>query len=129
GAGIGDEIARRKPQFTHAAVDLLGEVADALQSLQLREGRIDAADRDHARHAGRRDQRQQQQKTAKGQLSDRERARSKTLLDRGKDVGHAALRPDIKAFFYTINHPCGGAGWAPLVKFWQISPAPPRSVP
>ena len=48
GAGIGDEIARREPQFVHAAVDVLGEVADALQPLQFGEGRIDVADRDDA---------------------------------------------------------------------------------
>ena len=29
-AGIGDEIARRQPQFVHPAVDILGKVADAL---------------------------------------------------------------------------------------------------
>ena len=39
GARIGDEIAGRQPQFVHAAVDLLGEVADVLQPLQFGEGR------------------------------------------------------------------------------------------
>ena len=39
GTRIGDEIPRRQPQFVHAAVDVLGEVADTLQPLQLHEGR------------------------------------------------------------------------------------------
>ena len=44
---IDDEIARRQPQFVHAAVDLLGKIADILQSLQLGKGRTDVADGDH----------------------------------------------------------------------------------
>ncbi len=47
-AGIGDEIPRGQPQFVHAAVDVLGKVAHALQPLQLGKGRIDVADGDDA---------------------------------------------------------------------------------
>ena len=70
---IDDEIARRQPQFVHAAVDLLGKIADILQSLQLGKGRTDVADGDHARHAGCGDDGKQQQETAKGQPADRKR--------------------------------------------------------
>ena len=70
---IDDEIARRKPQLVHAAVDLLGEVADVLQPLQFGKGRTDVADGDHARHAGCGDDGQQQQEAAKGQPADRKR--------------------------------------------------------
>ena len=52
GARIGDEIARGEPQLVHAPVDVLGEVADALQPLQLGKGRVDVADGDDAGHAG-----------------------------------------------------------------------------
>ena len=38
GPGLGDEIARGQPQFVHATVDVLGEVADALQPLQFGKG-------------------------------------------------------------------------------------------
>jgi len=45
---VGNVIAGGQPQFVHAPVDLLGEVADALQPLQFREGGIDMADGDDA---------------------------------------------------------------------------------
>lgn len=32
-ARVGDEVARGKAQFVHTAVDVLGEIADALQPL------------------------------------------------------------------------------------------------
>ena len=62
---IGDEIPRRQPQFVDAPVDLLGEIADALQALQFGEGRIDVADGDDAGDARHRDHRQQQHEAAK----------------------------------------------------------------
>ena len=74
-AGIGDEIARRKPQFVHAPVDVLGEVADALQPLQFAKGLSDVTDGDHARRTGDDDHRQHEQKAAERQLADRERER------------------------------------------------------
>ena len=57
---IGDEVARRQPQLIGAAVDFLRHIANALKVLQLGKGRIDVADRDHARDAGNHDHRQQQ---------------------------------------------------------------------
>ena len=95
-AGIGDEIARRKPQFVHAAVDLLGEVADVLQPLQLGKGRIDVADGDDAGHAGGGDDRQQQQETAKGQLADRKRERSDPLRKCRKGDG-MVIEPGLQS--------------------------------
>ena len=88
GVRIGDEIARRKPQLVHPAVDLLGEVADILQPLQLGKGRIDMADGDDTRHTGRRDDHKYQQETAKGQLTDRQRKRPYPLDGGGE--GHEA---------------------------------------
>ncbi|MGY4377018.1 hypothetical protein ACVWZ3_004657 [Bradyrhizobium sp. i1.3.6] len=88
GAGIGDEIARRKPQLVHAAVDVLGEVADALEPLQLSEGRIDVPDRDHARGRGDDDHRQHQEEAAEGELADGERECSLFLRGRRQFGGH-----------------------------------------
>ena len=72
-ARIGDEIAGRQPQFVHAPVDLLGDVAEAIEPLQLGKGRVDVADRDHAGDAGHHDHGQQQHEAGKGQLTDRKR--------------------------------------------------------
>ena len=74
-ARIGHEVAGGQPQFVHPPVDVLGEVADALQPLQLGKGRIDMTDGDDAGDAGDGDDGQHQQKAAEGQLPDRERER------------------------------------------------------
>jgi len=88
GAGIGDEVARGEPQLVHAAVDVLGEVADALEPLQLGEGRIDVPDRDHARGRGDDDHRQHQEEAAEGELADGERECSLFLRGRRQFGGH-----------------------------------------
>ena len=103
---IGDEIARRQPQLVDPPVDLLGEVADALHPLQLGKGRVDMADRDDARHAGGGNHGQQQQKAAKGQLTDRQRKRPYPLDDGGK--GHGRLKPAPGSAFYTTESSLGG---------------------
>jgi hypothetical protein len=36
--GVGDEIARRKPQFVQASINLFREIANVLQPLQLGKG-------------------------------------------------------------------------------------------
>ena len=73
-AGIGDEVARGQPQFVHAPVDVLGEVADALQPLQLAKGLVDMADGDDAGRARDHDHRQHQHEAAERHLADRERS-------------------------------------------------------
>ena len=83
---IGHVIAGGQPQLVHAAVDLLGQVADALQPLQFGEGGVDMADSDDAGDARHHDHRQYQQEAAKGQLTDRKRERAYPLDNRGK--GH-----------------------------------------
>ncbi len=70
---IGHKVPRRKPEFAHAAFDLLRQVAEALKPLQLGEGRIDVTDGDDAGDARHHDHRQQQHETGKGQLTDRKR--------------------------------------------------------
>ncbi len=93
-AGVGDEIPRREPQFVDAAVDVLGEVADALQPLQLGEGRVDVADRDDAGGRGDDDHRQHQHETAECQLADRKRERIAAACEFGGDSsGHVSLGP------------------------------------
>jgi hypothetical protein len=71
-AGIGHEVAGGEPQFVHPTIDVLREVADALQPLQLGERRIDMPDGDDAGGAGDHDHRQHQQEAAECQLTDRE---------------------------------------------------------
>ena len=58
---IGHEVARRQPQFVGAAVDFLGDIAEALQVLQFGKGRVDVADGDDAGDARHDDHGQQQQ--------------------------------------------------------------------
>ena len=89
-ARIGHEIPRREPKLVGAPVDLLGEIANVLQPLQFGKGRIDMANGDDARHAGRGDDRQNQQKTAKGQLTDRDRKQPSFSRDSGKSHGFEA---------------------------------------
>ena len=117
GALIGDEIAGREPQLVHAPVDLLGQVADALQPLKFGEGRIDVPDGEDAGHAGRGDDGQQQQKAAKGQLTDRERERSYPSDDGIK--GHGFRDRLRVAAFIRWNRPArepaeGGDGDKPI---------------
>ena len=89
GAGIGDEVARGEPQLVHAAVDVLGEVADALKPLQFGKGRVDVPDRDHARGRGDDDHRQHQKEAAEGELADGERECSLFLRGRRQFGGHS----------------------------------------
>src|SRR6201999_1091898 len=105
---ISHEIPRRKPQLVGAPVDLLGEVADVLQPLQFGKGRIDMADGDDARHAGRGDDRQNQQKAAKGQLADRDRKRPPLSRTSGKSH-RIRCRVQISPG-YTPESTSGGTG-------------------
>lgn len=111
GAGIGDEVARGKAQFVHAAVDVLGEVADALEPLQLRKGRVDVPNRDHARGRCDDDHRQHEQEAAEGELADGEREGSLFLRGRRQFGGHwclwgtGLLRPNIRRIAARGNMP------------------------
>jgi hypothetical protein len=88
GAGVGDEVARGKAQFVHAAVDVLGEIADALEPLQLGKGRVDVPDRDHARGRGDDDHRQHQDEASERKLADGQRKDSLFLGGRRQFGGH-----------------------------------------
>ena len=90
-ARIGDDLARRQPQLADLLVDFLGEIVDALQALQLAERGVDFAERQHAGDAGQRDQRQQQQHAAIGQLSDRRRLAPGARRRGGRRHGCAAV--------------------------------------
>ncbi len=63
---IGHEVPCREPQFVHAPVDVLRQIAKTLKPLQLGKGRIDVADGDDAGDARHHDHRQQQHETGKG---------------------------------------------------------------
>ncbi len=107
GARIGHEIARRQPQFVHAAVDVLGEVADALQPLQFDKGRIDMADGDDAGGRGDHDHRQHQHETAECQLADRQRERSRRRRIRRQFRGHGIGAGSNRAAIYDVFGPWG----------------------
>ena len=79
------------PDLLSAAVDFLRHVANVLEVLQLGKGCVDMTDRDHAGDAGDHDHRQQQRKTGKGELPDRQRERPDTSGKYGK--GHGVLEP------------------------------------
>jgi hypothetical protein len=106
GAGIGDEIAGRQPQLVHAPLDLLGDIAKALQALQLGKGRTDVADGNDAGDAGHHDHRQQQHETGEGQLTDRKRERPYPSDDGGKGHGFSGPAPS-KPLLYDGNCPLG----------------------
>ncbi len=115
GAGISDDIAGREPQFVHAPVDVLGQVADTLHPLKFGKGLVDVSDGDDAGHAGRRNDGQQQQEAAKGQLTDRKRERAYPLDESGKGHGY---RHRLRAVhFYTPESAprgtCREPRWAP----------------
>src|SRR5262249_26456473 len=142
--GIGDEIARCKAQFVHAPIDLFGEIADVLQPPELAKGRVDMADRDHARHAGCGGDGQKEQEAAKGHLSDRWRERSDFLQDRRETCWHG-FEPGASKTDYIQRRPRRGehventriAGkppcptrsswWRFSAPLWRRSIAPPVS--
>ena len=87
---IGHKVPRRKPEFAHAAFDLLRQVAEALKPLQLGKGRIDVADGDDAGGGCDDDYRQHQQEAAERQLADRKRERSRRWRIRRQFGGHVS---------------------------------------
>lgn len=82
--GLGQEVARRKAELVHAAVDLFGEIADPLQPLQLGEGVVQSMDREHADDTGADDDREQKQERAKDDLADRRLRQAQPLQSFGK---------------------------------------------
>ena len=106
-AGVRDEIPRGEPQFVHAAVNVLGQIADALQPLQLAKGRIDVADGDDA--GGRRDDdhRQHQHEAAECQLADRKRERSRRRRIQRRFGGHVGRAGLLSGAIYDVFRAVG----------------------
>src|SRR5882724_5360249 len=104
-AWIGHEVPGGKPQFVHPAIDVFGQVANALQPLQLGKRRIDVADSDDAGDAGDHDHGQHQQKTAECKLTDRQRERSYPLDDSGN--WHEYRTGSRQSFYIRRNWPQG----------------------
>ncbi len=107
GTRIGHEVPRRQPQFVHAAVDILGEVADALQPLQFHEGRIDMANGDDAGGRGDDDHRQHQHEAAECQLADRQGERSRRRRIRRRFGCHGVEAGLLSAAIYDVFRAVG----------------------
>src|SRR5882757_1362931 len=130
GARVGDEVARRQPQFVHPPVDVLGEVADALQPLQLAKGLVDMADRDDARRPGDDDDGQHEQEAAEGELADRKRERPCLRRIRRRFGGHDDGDRLLRAAIYDVfrapgNLPKTRVKPAFLAWLWRRAPQRP----
>ncbi|MBA7471549.1 hypothetical protein ES707_06855 [subsurface metagenome] len=122
-AGIGDEVARGQPQLVHAAVDILGKVADALQPLQLTKGLVDVPDGDDAGRAGDHDDREHQHEAAERHLADRERSHPIIWWIRRRFGSHMVETYLQSAVIYDVFR-----GWGNMLKF-VVNPTAARNAP